>query len=103
VPFAIDKYAMKTMASKFSKGIFWLENTLYFIALGVYEIILLPFIYIKVIYNIIRVASPIKKVPFITFWLIIGPFFLIYGLFNDLLNLLRILWDYHEEENRLEA
>ena len=73
---------MLRSSTVFSKSIFWLENLLVFITqMLVYEALLIPLIYLKLVYNIMRVEKNYLNAFFLSFvWLIIGPVYLVMGL-----------------------
>ena len=45
---------MKQLAEVFAKFIFWFENFFYIIAMFFYESFLIPVLYFKIIYHIVR-------------------------------------------------
>lgn len=57
------------------KVIFWLENTYYIIELFLYELALVPFIYLRHIALIIKVAELKNAIWLEALWIPIGPFF----------------------------
>lgn len=74
-------------ASKiFSKFIFWVENCLFYISRRlVAELLLIPFIYIRLIYNIMKVEDNFLNAIMLSgVWLVIGPFYLIGSLGMDM-------------------
>lgn len=70
----------------FSKCIFWMENCLFYITkMLVREILLVPWIYIRLVYNIIKVENNLLNAFFLSVvWLGIGPFYLVHGLCVDM-------------------
>ena len=85
----------------FSKMIFWLENLCFYIPnMLIYEVLLIPFIYLRLIYNILRVEdNRLNAILLVFTWIIIGFFYLLYYLVIDMLFYFKILYDYHDNEN----
>ena len=80
-----NKWMLK--ASKiFSKFIFWFENCIFYISRRlVAELLLIPFIYIRLIYNIMKVEDNFLNAVMLSgVWLVIGPFYLIGSLVMDM-------------------
>lgn len=99
---SIFKDNMMLRASQiFSKVIFWLENFCFFITqFLVYETLLIPLIYLRLIYNILRVESNLLNAfVLILLWLIIGPIYLLHGLVQDMYYYFKVLFDYHEDDS----
>ena len=66
----------------------------------VYEALLMPLIYVKLVYNIMRVESNMLNAFFLSFvWLIIGPVYLVLGLIKDMYYYFKVLYDYHEQDD----
>jgi len=86
----------------FSKTIFWLENIIYILAQLLYELLLVPYIYFRHIFNIIKAAKLLNALWLITIWLVIGLFFLLYCVFKDMYFYLKILCDYKEDDVAFE-
>ena len=80
--------------------IFWLENLVFYIPkMLVYELLLIPFIYLRLIYNILRVEdNRLNALLLVLTWVIIGVFYLLYYLMIDMSFYLKILYDYHDNE-----
>lgn len=79
--------------------IFWLENICFFIPYFlVYEALLIPLIYLRLVYNILKVET---NKPFATLlslvWLLVGPFYLFHGLLQDMYYYLKVLYEYNED------
>jgi len=81
------------------KVIFWLENTYYIIELFLYELALVPFIYLRHIALIIKVAELKNAIWLEALWIPIGPFFLIYGVCKDIYFYFKILCDFKEDDD----
>ena len=70
---------MDKFGKKFSFVIFWLENVTYFLPVMIIsEILLVPYIYIRMVFNIMRVETPLNGIWFSAYWLIIGLPYLLY-------------------------
>ena len=84
----------------FSKMIFWLENLAFYIPyMLIYELLLIPFIYLRLIYNILRVEdNRLNALLLVISWIFIGVFYLLYYLLVDMLYYFKILYDYHDGE-----
>ena len=84
----------------FSKMIFWLENLVFYIPkMFVYELLLIPFIYLRLIYNILRVEdNRLNALLLVLIWVFIGVFYLLYYLVIDMSFYFKILYDYHDNE-----
>jgi hypothetical protein len=74
---------MRAVSGCFSKVIFWIENLLYIFSFLVYEIFLVPVIFLKVFFNIIRMAGILMFLPLLIVWVIVGPALLIFDVFKD--------------------
>ena len=99
LPCAVKKECMKSAGHVYATIIFWFENGFYFLFLFFYELVLLPFIYLRVIYNVIRMASACMLIPYVLLWFFVGPFYLLVRLFIDLFYLGRIFCDTQHEED----
>ena len=87
-------------AEIYSKIIFWLENVYYIVTFLLYELLLVPFIYLRLIFNILRVETNIcNAIGLSLAWLLIGPFYLLLGLIQDMYYYNKVLCDYHEDDN----
>lgn len=84
----------------FSKMIFWLENIFFYIPkMFVYETLLIPLIYLRLIANIIRTESEIRNAIYLLLlWLIIGPVYLLINLIIDMYFYVKVLLIYHEDD-----
>ena len=91
---------MLRFSQTFSKAIFWLENLLFYIPeMLVYEAVLVPIIYLSLVYNILRTESNIKNsIGLVIAWLLIGPVYLLYNLIIDIYYYFKVLFDYHEDD-----
>ena len=84
----------------FSLLIFWIENICFYIPKTlVWEIILIPLIYLRLTLNIIRTESNVLHALRLSLsWIIIGPFYLLYNLVIDMYHYVQVLRIYHEED-----
>lgn len=98
IPCILKRNLMKRAAEIFSKFIFWFENTFYILALLVQELLFVPLIYIKVMFNIIRLASFLNMIFLIVSWTFLGLFFLLLGVSKDMFYFIKILCDYKVED-----
>ena len=94
IPFTIRKQMMRSMANLFSKIVFWLENMVYIVLYAVYELVLVPFIFLKVVGNVFRVAGFFSLLPLLIIWCLYGPFVLIIGVFKDFYFFIKTLCNY---------
>ena len=102
LPFVFRESGMVKASELFSKTIFWLENIVYILAQLLYELLLVPYIYFRHIFNIIKAAKLLNALWLITIWLVIGLFFLLYCVFKDMYFYLKILCDYKEDDVAFE-
>ena len=100
LPVVFRKGLMKRSGEVFSKFIFWLENLVYLILMLVYEILLVPLIYFKVIINIIKVASFLNMIMLVLLWVLFGIFFLFFGVMKDMFYFMKTLCDYKDEDDQ---
>ena len=78
-PAFISQESMDKFGKVFSFVIFWLENVTYFLPVMIIsEILLVPYIYIRMVFNIMRVETPLNGIWFSAYWLIIGLPYLLY-------------------------
>ena len=62
IPCVIRKSLMKRASEIFSKLMFWVENIIYLMVFFCYEMVLVPFIYFKNCFNILKVANFYNKI-----------------------------------------
>lgn len=87
-----DAAIMSNFCLVFSKVNFWIENLVMVIAFFLFELLLSPLIYFKTLYNVIYSSNGLFTTVFSIFrWIIMGPLYLLWILFNDVKNLLNIL------------
>jgi hypothetical protein len=76
----------------FSLALFWLENVVYVVLFAAFEVLLIPFVYIKMLFVIPWATLGLFTSIFYTaFWFASGLAILIWIALNDLGNFLRIL------------
>jgi hypothetical protein len=90
---------MKKAADVFSKMIFWAENFFYIIFFLLYEFILCPYIFFKVMINIFILSKFLWLPIMFFFWLLLGPFLLLLAICKDMFYFIKILCDYQDEED----
>jgi hypothetical protein len=81
---------------------YWVENVFYIFYFILSEVILFPLIYIKTIITVGFIAEWWRIIPLIIFWMIIGPFVLVFDLGRDLFYYLKLLCDYHDDEDQFK-
>lgn len=99
IPCVIQKNLMKRGSEIFSKCIFWLENTIYILFTLIYELFFVPLLFIKTIFNIIRLASFLNMIYLLTLWILFGIFSLLLGVCKDMFYFIKILCDYKDEDD----
>jgi len=60
---------------------------------------LVPIIYVKIGFNVVKLADAFQKFELLSKWLIGGPFYLLYGVGLDMYNFVRILKDYKMDDD----
>jgi len=90
---------MARAAEVYSKMIFWLENTVYLVFMFLYELLLVPFIFLRLIYNIFRVETFFYALLLVCLWLFFGLFYLLYNVGVDMYYFFKILCDYKEDDD----
>ena len=99
VPCVFSQGLMLRVSAVLNKVIFWLENFYYILELFLYELALVPYIYLRLILNIAKVAEVKNAVWLISLWIPFGPFFLGYGVLKDMYFYFKILCDYKEDDD----
>ena len=95
----ISQIAMNTASQLFSYCIFWLENVVYYIPKMILtEILLIPFIYLRTVFNIIKVEEFWNGVGFSSLWLLIGMPYMVFTAAEDIYYYLQVLRNYREKE-----
>ena len=84
---------MIRMSRLFSMVMFWIENSIFIPFFVIFEIIMVPFAFVKTGLNIILFIDSgiFKRVFLLLIWLIFGLFFDIYLVYKDIRNLIHIL------------
>jgi hypothetical protein len=83
----------------YSKVVFWVENIFFMVEQLLYELMLVPVIFFKIMINVIKLAEGFQKIQLLVFWLFGGIFYLIYGIFLDMYYFFRILKNYKIDED----
>jgi len=81
-----------------SKAIFWLENGLLIALLALFELIILPYAYLRVCWNVLRVSAYHQLLFFLIFWIAFGLPILGAFLLRDIANFFILLLDYQEQQ-----
>ena len=108
MPFIPSRTAMKWIANKYSLMVFWLENFFGVFFFLIFELILIPLVYIKTIFNVMYSTSGLFTTVFnVMTWITFGIFYLIIIMIRDVYYLLFILYmhngckAYKEEQDKL--
>jgi hypothetical protein len=92
VSFIPDPETKKKLSMVFSKMVFWLENIIFVFFFMMFELLLMPILYIKCLFNIAITTRGMFTTVFNIFvWITLGFMFLFLILFMDTWALLRIL------------
>jgi hypothetical protein len=95
LPFTLIPSRMDEAAEKFSLTIYWVENIMGMLGFLVFEICLLPLVYVMTYFNIAYSCnSPLQLLKHLSTWTLLGFFFLIHILANDVHTLFIILSKY---------
>lgn len=100
LPFTVSRAAMKRMASLYAILYFWAENMLFLALFLAYEVMLIPYIIVKVFVTIMRLSSACNMIPLMIMWIVMAPIILLVNLMIDLANFIRILCDYSSNEDK---
>jgi hypothetical protein len=93
---------MKKGAEIYSKGMFWLENLVYIVLFLVYELSLVPIIYFKMFFNLIRSTGVFSFIPLALTWVLIGPIVLVFYGLKDTFYFVKTLCDYGTDEDLIK-
>ena len=93
---------MKRFGDFYAKIWFWIENLVYIIGFLLYEIMLIPLIYVKVFYNLLIATSFFNFLLIGPFWVLVGPTILFFYSMKDTFYFIRILCDYGDEDQQDE-
>jgi hypothetical protein len=92
IPFLVSRKAMTFISKGFSYMMYWVENIFIVLAFFAFEVAIMPVAYIKVWINIIKNSMGVlNTIVNCLVWLLIGLFMMIFLLFRDLFNLIKIL------------
>lgn len=98
IPFAFSDKSMVKGAYWFSLLIFWIENLYYIFEKLLYELILVPFVFFRTIFNVIKVANFFNGIYIITLWIFLGLFYLIYCVGQDMFYFIKLLTKLNEDD-----
>ena len=88
----IPDWVLVNVSHSFALFMFWLENIAWIALFLVYEVVLIPLVYLK---NICVVAissyGVLKKIGGVFAWLFSGPFFILFWILRDITYFVRIL------------
>ncbi|CDW78613.1 UNKNOWN [Stylonychia lemnae] len=92
LPFMVNRNLMKRVSKIFSYGIFWIENVIFLFIFLLYEIFLIPVVYVKTFINIITCSVGLFTIMFhCAAWFFSGFFFSFFLVFRDIYYLAKIL------------
>lgn len=93
LPFLGNKEKMKRVTKMFSLLMFWIENAFFVTGFFFFEIVLLPFAYLRTTLNLFHVidAGFLRKIGLFICWVILGLPLDIYLVYKDLTYFLKIL------------
>lgn len=98
----LDKNAMQSASKMFSMTNFWMENMFFISYQLVYELSMVPVIYIRVLINVVTLAGPLEAIKLSIAWIPGGIFYLMYGVSCDMYYFIKILCDY-KMDNDVQA
>mmetsp|Transcript_39063 Transcript_39063/g.37383 ORF Transcript_39063/g.37383 Transcript_39063/m.37383 type:complete len:195 (-) Transcript_39063:478-1062(-) len=96
-PFMFKKKWMRKAAKFFSKFMFWIENIAFILLMVLYELALVPFVYLKLGFNILTFGHLPSSFKYFPVWLVAIPFLLLAAAVHDLYQFFRILLNYQED------
>lgn len=99
LPFAAVPNSFYEKAELFSKLMFWLDNLVIVLIFIIYSILLIPLIFLRMLYNLFRSMKIYLFVPFAIFWIIFGLLFLPLYVCRDVTYLFKILCNYSDQED----
>lgn len=83
---------MKKNSVIFSKANFWFENIFYIFEQFMRELFLVPYIYFRNAFYIMKLSNSIISGSWLLIqWILYGPFFLCYNVFVDLHHYIQVL------------
>ena len=59
----------------------------------------MPFIFLRVLFSIITLAELVDALYLVVIWVTVGPFYLLWSVFEDIYYFLKILCDYKTEDD----
>lgn len=97
-----DKNTMQSTSKMYSMVNFWLENLVLLTYQLIYELLLVPIIYLRVMMNVITLADwPTEATKLLCAWIPGGLFYLLYGVGLDMFYFFKILCDYKQDDDTL--
>lgn len=87
----------KWVSSIFAKTWFWLENIILVALYALYEIVILPLVFIKIMFTFLKIYSFKWFIIYGALWTTIGWIYLIIIALKDIVNFIRVLSDYKNE------
>lgn len=100
LPFAFIPETFIGKAEVFSKIMFWIDNFFFVLLLLIYSIILIPIIFLKMLYNFFRSMKIYTFVIMAFVWIILGLLILPFYAIKDLAYLIVIFCNYNDEEDQ---
>ena len=94
LPSVVDKNVMQSTSKYFSMLNFWIENLVFLMLQLIYELSLVPFIYLRVFINVFKIANFSELLKLLPFWTVFGLIYLMYGVALDMYYYFKILCDY---------
>ena len=106
VPSLFRPHMMQGTARIYGRLIFCIENVFYIIYFVLYCLCLIPYIYVRLLVNILMIASgPKFKTAMMIWvgWVLGGLFYLLYTLIMDTYRYINILCDLKEDQDDFES
>jgi hypothetical protein len=100
LPAVFKKDWMKKYSYLFSKINFWFENIFFILDQLLYEMMLVPVIFVKIFGNVVKLAEPLQMIQLLVGWIIGGWIYLIYGVAQDMYYFVNILREYKMDEDQ---
>lgn len=92
VPFTLHPVASRVAGKIFAILMFWAENTFFISVFLLYSGFLMPFVYLKVLFNILRSSfGMFTLIFFVIVWIIFGMIFLVFFIIRDTFIFMNIL------------
>ena len=99
VPCVFKQDMMLRISSAYSLVNFWFENLVFMVSQLIHELILVPWIYIRVFYNVIKLAG-LGGMHLLLGWSVGGLFYLLYGVGLDMYYYVKIMCDYKMDDDK---